>query len=125
VKAYPDDVVGIVTRLNWHYCHISRSVGGSGVGLAERVEEVSESTEVKLLEKERMSGGVTGTDGFNAFKNSSSHVDSSLLLCSTSSEVVQILEMGSIHCLEQFRANEVWVTLLVVEDKCYKANHVV
>ena len=53
MKAYPDDVVGIVTRLNWHYCHISGRVGGSGVGLAERVEEVSESTEVKLLEKDR------------------------------------------------------------------------
>lgn len=112
-----DDIVWRVTGLNWYYCLVPSSIRCSRVGLVEGVEEVRESTEVKLLEEERMSGGITGNDGLESAEDGSLNVDPLLLLPSFASAIAKILDIGSVKLLRQLGTDKVWKSLFVIIQK--------
>ena len=86
-----NDIVRPITRLNWYYCLIARSVSFASVGLGERVEEMGKSTKLQLLQEKGKSGLVACDNTFKALEDSSANVDALFLGEARSSDICSIL----------------------------------
>ena len=84
-----------------------------------------ESTEVELLEEERMSGGITGNDGLESAEDGSLNVDPLLLLPSFPSAIAKILDIGGVKLLQQLGTDEIWKSLSVIIQKDDIPDHIV